>query len=107
MDIQRRLETSIGRILRAGVVISAVFLSAGWALLATGQQSGEQVMGTGIRVLMSTPVLRVAATFVLFVRQRDATYAAITAAVLALLGSASSVGFICEEATGAAVPAES
>ena len=42
-------------------------------------------MAVGIRVLMSTPILRVVATFVLFLKQRDLVYVAITAIVLVIL----------------------
>jgi len=43
------------------------------------------VIGLGLLVLIATPVVRVAATLVGFVRAKDASYIAITAIVLAVL----------------------
>jgi uncharacterized membrane protein len=46
---------------------------------------GEAVVAFGLLILLATPVLRVAISIVLFLTRRDATYAAITSAVLAVL----------------------
>jgi uncharacterized membrane protein len=46
---------------------------------------GEAVAAFGLLILLATPVLRVAISIVLFLTQRDATYTAITSAVLAVL----------------------
>ena len=85
VEAEQQLEVAISHLLRGGVVVSALVLGAGWGLIACGSGEGPRVMGVGVRVLMSTPILRVAATFVLFVRQRDTSYVAITAVVLILL----------------------
>lgn len=85
VDAEKRLEVSISHLLRAGVVLAAGLLIVGWLLDEMGQPAGGLVMDAGIRVLISTPIIRVAATFVLFVRQRDLLYSIITALVLAFL----------------------
>lgn len=46
---------------------------------------GRSVVTLGLLILIATPVLRVAFSFVLFAAQRDRTYTAITGAVLVLL----------------------
>jgi uncharacterized membrane protein len=48
-------------------------------------QRGQAVVVIGVLLLVATPVLRVAASIVGFVYQRDRAYVAITSVVLALL----------------------
>ena len=79
------LEVAVSQLLRAGVLISAALLAIGWALRALQQPAGHVILQAGVRVLMATPILRVLATFVLFLRQRDLGYVVITAVVLAFL----------------------
>ena len=85
VQAEHQLEASISHLLRGGVVISALLLVAGWVLNYAGHPAGDRLLEGGIKVLMSTPILRVAATFVLFLRQRDAVYIVVTGIVLALL----------------------
>jgi uncharacterized membrane protein len=54
-----------------------------WAMLS--EFHGRAIMTLGLLVLIATPVLRVAASVVLFAIQRDWTYTLITAIVLTLL----------------------
>ena len=85
LDSEHQLEAAISRLLRAGVAICATFLAVGWTLSASGYPAGRMCMAAGIRVLMATPILRVVATFVLFLKQRDHVYVVITAIVLVIL----------------------
>jgi len=54
-----------------------------WAGLREGR--GQAVVVVGVLLLIATPVLRVAASIVGFIYQRDRTYVVITSVVLALL----------------------
>jgi len=116
------IEAFVGRLLQAGVVIAAaVVLLGGIRYLAVhGTQSppgglftgepvglrtidgilrgarsfgGRAIIMGGLLVLIATPVLRVAASLVAFLHQRDWTYTVMTAFVLALL-LASMMGWI-------------
>lgn len=101
------MEMTISRILQAGVLTAAVTILFGSALWAAAGDSGypagfypvapeEVVAGAialrplaviqvGLVFLVLTPVLRVAASVLLFWRERDWSYVAITMTVLALL----------------------
>lgn len=93
LKAERQLEIGISHLLRAGVLVSAVLLAGGWLMDAVGRRGGVILMDAGIRVLIATPIVRVAATFMLFLRQRDALYATITALVLAFLATGVFGGF--------------
>lgn len=84
---ERRLELRVSQLLRVGVGASALLLSLGWGLDASGHPAGAGVMDAGIRALIATPIVRVVATFVVFLRQRDGLYTLITAIVLGLLAT--------------------
>ena len=71
-------EESISLLLRAGVLTAAALMLAGAAL-------GEHVTRAGIIVLMATPVLRVAATALLFFKNGDRALAGLALIVLAVL----------------------
>jgi uncharacterized membrane protein len=111
----RRVELLIGRVLQAGVLVAAVVIITGVALmLARGGggappsafhvfhgvsplasvrgivqgalvRDGRAVVALGLVLLVATPVARVALTLVAFVLQRDRLYVGLTAVVLALL----------------------
>jgi uncharacterized membrane protein len=116
------IEAIVARLLQAGVVIAAALVLAGGlpylvhhasapppGRLFTGEPvelreiggiargaralSGRALIMCGLLVLIATPVMRVAASLVAFVHQRDRTYVALTAFVLALL-LASMLGWI-------------
>lgn len=108
-----RMQVWLSRLLIAGVWIAAVLCAAGIVLsllagsatpprtpfagVAPGLDSpmgvirsamrleGPGVMAMGVLALVATPVLRVAFSLVLFVRERDRLYIGVTAVVLALL----------------------
>jgi len=108
------VEQVVGRLLQLGVLIAAVVVLAGGALLlaqhgsspaafstfhgepdalrsiggiVTGVVSlhSEAIVQLGLLLLIATPVARVAFTLVAFILQRDRTYVLITTLVLALL----------------------
>lgn len=85
LESERRLEVRVSQLLRIGVLVSGSILSVGWGLDVLGQPAGALVMDAGIRLLIATPILRVAATFFVFLRQRDWLYTVVTAIVLAIL----------------------
>jgi uncharacterized membrane protein len=108
------LEKWVARLLRTGVILSGVIVVVGGALylardggeiadyhsfsaLPAGDRllpkilsgamhgSARAIIQAGILVLIATPILRVALSLVGFGLERDRTYAAITAIVLAVL----------------------
>ncbi|MGN6392052.1 MAG: DUF1634 domain-containing protein [Gemmatimonadales bacterium] len=110
------IEAVLGHLLRAGVVVAAILVAAGGARylmehggappagrLFTGEPANlRQVAGifhgavrfhgratimAGLLVLIATPVARVSASLIAFLEQRDRTYAALTAFVLAVLAA--------------------
>jgi uncharacterized membrane protein len=56
-----------------------------WFVGGLARLDGQAVIVAGLLLLIATPVLRVAVSMVSFARERDHVFAAITAAVLALL----------------------
>jgi uncharacterized membrane protein len=108
------VEQFVGRLLQLGVLIAAVVVVLGSALLLVqhggtqvaysvfhGEPDGlrsiagivrgvlamqsESIVQFGLLLLIATPVARVAFTLVAFILQRDRTYVIITTIVLALL----------------------
>jgi len=104
-DDMRRLKRTATRILSSGVVLSASLIvlgltlaytsgdtsspygGAGFQLLLLGDSSfsPSQVLFMGFMVLLATPVLNVAASAYLFIRERDGALALITSFVLLVL----------------------
>ena len=110
----RRIEEMVGKLLRAGVLVSAVIVAVGgaWWLIRTGGTPAsyhqfrqppqdlrhvgallkslahprpEGVIALGLILLIATPVARVALALVGFVLERDYIYVAITVLVLTIL----------------------
>jgi uncharacterized membrane protein len=110
----QRLESLLGNLLRAGVLVSALLVLAGGLIylarhgdsaphyqtfrgepadLCTvagivGRSldlSGRGVIQLGLLLLIATPVARVLAAWVAFLRQRDWTYVLVASVVLAAL----------------------
>lgn len=108
------VEQVVGRMLQVGVLIAAIVVLVGGALLLVqrggtpvaysvfhGAPDGlrsivgilrgvssldsEAIVQLGLLLLIATPVARVAFTLVAFVLQRDRTYVVVTTIVLALL----------------------
>ncbi len=109
-----RVETIIGNLLRAGVILSALIVVAGgivFLLRHGGEPAGHKtfageperlrslggivrdalaghgrgIIELGLLVLIATPVARVAFAVVAFALQRDRLYVAITLVVLSVL----------------------
>jgi len=82
-----RLELIIGRILRAGALVSTGLLSAGLvlSLSASGDAVAARLTSIGLIVLIATPVARVAASVFEYARQRDWLFVLLTSTVLAIL----------------------
>lgn len=109
-----RMEIFIGRLLRWGVVLSAVIVLAGGVFYlvrhggerpdyarfrgepswtrqpaefwrALGHASGQAWIELGLLLLIATPVARVALSVVLFLLEGDRLYVLLTLAVLAIL----------------------
>lgn len=59
--------------------------SVGSVLKGTAELRGQSIVMLGVLVLIATPVVRVAASVVLFAAERDRMYVAITTLVLLLL----------------------
>ncbi|MFQ6053165.1 MAG: DUF1634 domain-containing protein [Candidatus Bathyarchaeia archaeon] len=101
----RRMEITLSRILRGGVILSATLIALGLALMAaTGDTScpygvpeirwvlfgapflaPSHMLFLGFFVLISTPFLRIVASTLMFIRARDAAFALITSAVMLIL----------------------
>jgi uncharacterized membrane protein len=85
-----RLELQVGRLLQAGVVTAAVSLITGltlWMILGPGRPANLLLTG-GLIVLMLTPLARVLASLVAYVRLRDWFFVATTVIVLVVLVAA-------------------
>jgi uncharacterized membrane protein len=110
------VEAVLAHLLRAGVVVSAALVGLGGLRYLTDHGSaappgrlftgepvdlrqvagilhgavrfhGRALIMAGLLVLIATPVARVGASLIAFLEQRDRTYAALTAFVLAVLAA--------------------
>jgi len=85
-----RLELQVGRLLQAGVGTAAVCLTSGlasWMALGPGR-FGDILLRAGLIVLMLTPLARVVASLVAYVRLRDWFFATTTVMVFLVLVAA-------------------
>jgi uncharacterized membrane protein len=86
-DPLARLEGKLGRVLVAGVVVSAVLLAAGlvfWLWQPDAPRSAWLLNG-GLIVLMGTPIVRVVVSVAEYVRLRQWFFVIVTLVVLAEL----------------------
>ena len=84
-----RLESTIGVVLRAGVIASSVALAVGLVLAFLNVPGAPTLLHGGIIMLLATPVARVIVSIAEYIRERDWTFATLTAIVLLeLLASA-------------------
>jgi len=85
-----RLEVSLGRLLRAGIMSAAVLMTAGLVLwMANGPQTlATPSITTGVIILMITPLARVIASLIVYARMRDWFFLATTVAVFVVLVAA-------------------
>ena len=111
---EKRMDEIMGRLLRAGVLLSAVFVLAGGAVYVARHPEpitdyrvfqgepeelrtisgifhealafrGRGLIQLGLLILIATPIARVAFSVVAFLYQRDWTYVVVTLIVLGLL----------------------
>lgn len=82
-----RLETHLGRLLFAGVVISAACLAVGLVIWMAGGHPtlANGMLATGLVLLMATPILRVVVSLVEYVRMRDWFFVTTTVIVFGVL----------------------
>ena len=82
-----RLEIQLGRLLFAGIMSAAACLAAGLGLRIAGVSShlANVLLTTGLIVLMVTPIARVIASMIVYVRMRDWFFVATTLLVFAVL----------------------
>lgn len=87
LEVERRLDAFLGRVLLAGVLASAGCLAVGLVIWMAGGYpvAANRVLATGLILLMATPILRVVVSLVEYVRMRDWFFAATTIVVLAVL----------------------
>ena len=81
------LELTLGRLLQAGVTVSAACLGAGligWMTIGPSRFT-DVALPLGLIVLMATPILRVAVSLVAYIRMRDWFFVATTVMVFVLL----------------------
>lgn len=86
-DVLGPLELKLGRLLFAGVTTSAACLAAGLVLTLAGVRpaAANVILTTGLVILMITPIARVVASLVVYVRLRDWFFVATTIVVFAVL----------------------
>ena len=84
----RRLETSVGRALTFGITASSICLGAGLLTSAAGLEPLAGVLlSVGLLILMATPAARIAITAVVYTRQREWLFAALTLLVIVELAA--------------------
>ena len=85
-----RLELRVGRLLGTGVLAAAASLAAGLVvfIVAPAHAAGPALLSAGLIALMATPVLRVLAALVEYLRTGDLPFLAGTVAVLVELAIA-------------------
>lgn len=89
-DAIERLEVQVGRLLKVGVALSAACLGVGlvvW-MIADGSRTADALLRGGLIALMLTPLARVVASFIAWVRLRDWFFVATTVMVFVVLMAA-------------------
>ena len=82
-----RLEVRVGRLLQAGVSLATVCLAVGlglWLVIGAGR-AANLTLTSGLVILMVTPLARVVASLIAYVRLRDWFFTGTTVLVLAVL----------------------
>lgn len=111
--LDKQMDIIMSRLLRTGVILSAIFVVAGGTLFLVGNParvtyqvfqgepaelrsvpgifhealalSGRGLMQLGLLILIATPIARVAFSVIAFLYERDWTYVIVTLIVLAFL----------------------
>ena len=86
-DVLGPLERQLGRLLFAGVMSSALSLAAGLVLWVAGgyPAAANSILTAGLVILMITPLARVVASLVVYVRMRDWFFVGTTITVFVVL----------------------
>ncbi len=86
-DLFDRLELQLGHLLFAGVMSAAACLVVGLGLWMAGgyPTAANAIMTAGLVILMLTPIARVVASLVVYVRMRDWFFVGTTITVFAVL----------------------
>jgi uncharacterized membrane protein len=86
-DSLSRLEEHLGRLLVAGVILSAALLAAGLALWFANPHGPAALwlLNAGLIALMGTPIMRVVVSFAEYVRMRDWLFVGLTLVVFSEL----------------------
>jgi uncharacterized membrane protein len=94
-----QLERVLGRVLRTGVVGSAVAFAVGLLLAFANIEVSFSafLLRAGVLVLMATPVLRVVVSMVNYLVIRDWTFVALTTIVLLELGASVAAALLFNE----------
>ncbi len=93
-----RLAHTVGRLLRAGVIVSFALLVVAGALALAGVAEADGVVDprglatAGLLVLVATPVVRVALTLATFARRKDNAFVWLNMLVLAALVASFLIG---------------
>lgn len=82
------IEAVLARLLRLGSLVAAALLAVGIALMLFGMTVlAPKLITAGLIVLLGTPVLRVVAAGIIFVKQRDWYFAAFSLVVLCAMAA--------------------
>lgn len=82
------IEMVLARLLRLGSLAAAALLAVGIAAMVLGQtQFAPKLITAGLLVLLGTPVLRVVAAGVIFVKERDWHFALFSLVVLCAMAA--------------------
>jgi uncharacterized membrane protein len=86
-DALERLELQVGRLLEAGVILSAACLAIGLLLwiIARDSRMANVLLTGGLIALMLTPLARVVASLIAWVRLRDWFFVVTTVIVFVVL----------------------
>jgi uncharacterized membrane protein len=86
-DLSGRLERQLGRLLFAGLMAAAACLTVGLVLWMSGVDTtvANAILTVGLVVLMVTPLARVMASLVAYIRMRDWFFVATTVMVFGVL----------------------
>lgn len=89
------LESSIGTLLRVGVVASTTLLAAGLLLAISGiaEAASRPLLSAAVLILLATPAARVIVSIVAYVREGDWLFAALTMIVLLTLAGSVAAAF--------------
>ena len=79
-----RLEVHLGRLLAAGVAVSAALLAVGLGMWLFNPNDGGALwlLNAGLIVLMATPIMRVMVSFAEYITMRQWFFAGVTILVL-------------------------